>query len=186
MEVIPTRLQGPLLLAPAIHGDERGFFVETYRKSLLADLGAREEMVQDNHSRSRRGVVRGMHFQIGQGAAKLVRCASGEILDVIVDLRRGSPTYAQWEAVTLTEQNMRLLYVPIGFAHGFCVISEQADVIYKQSSYYHPDTERGIKYDDPDINIPWPSELTLIPSQRDLDAPTLRQVADQLPFTYAG
>lgn len=185
MEVIETRLEGPLLLQPQIHGDERGFFVETYRKSTLEQYGITEEMVQDNHSRSRQGVVRGMHFQIGRGAAKLVRCARGEILDVLVDLRKGSPTYAQWEAYTLTEHNMRQLYAPVGFAHGFCVLSKQADVIYKQSNYYHPDVERGIKYNDPQLNIAWPTHLTLIPSRRDIDAPTLNQIADQLPFTYS-
>jgi dTDP-4-dehydrorhamnose 3,5-epimerase len=180
-----TRLEGPLLIEPDLLGDERGFFCETYRRSVFAELGVHEEMVQDNHSRSRRGVVRGMHFQIGEGAAKLVRCGRGEIFDVLVDIRRGSPTYGEWEAFTLTDENMRILYCPIGFAHGFCVVSEQADVIYKQSNYYSAENERGIKYDDPDVGIEWPAGLELVPSRRDATAPLLREVAGELPFVYA-
>lgn len=186
MRRVETRLDGPILLEPDVIGDERGFFVETYRRSVFAELGIGEEMIQDNHSRSRRGIVRGMHFQIGRGAAKLVRCARGEILDVLVDIRRGSPTYGQWEAFALSEQNMRILYCPIGFAHGFCTLSDQADVIYKQSNYYSGETERGIKYDDPDVAISWPEGLELIPSERDATAPLLRDVADELPFVYPG
>lgn len=186
MRRVETRLDGPILLEPDVIGDERGFFVETYRRSVFSELGIGEEMVQDNHSRSRRGIVRGMHFQIGRGAAKLVRCARGEILDVLVDIRRGSPTYGQWEAFALSEQNMRILYCPIGFAHGFCTLSDQADVIYKQSNYYAGETERGIKYDDPDVAISWPEGLELIPSERDATAPLLRDVADELPFVYPG
>lgn len=186
MRRVETRLDGPILLEPDVIGDERGFFVETYRRSVFSELGIGEEMVQDNHSRSRRGIVRGMHFQIGRGAAKLVRCARGEILDVLVDIRRGSPTYGQWEAFALSEQNMRILYCPIGFAHGFCTLSDQADVIYKQSNYYSGETERGIKYDDPDVAISWPEGLELIPSERDATAPLLRDVADELPFVYPG
>ncbi len=184
MRTVETRLEGPILLEPEVIGDERGFFCETYRRSVFSDLGIAEEMVQDNHSRSRRGIVRGMHFQIGEGAAKLVRCGRGEILDVLVDLRRGSPSYGRWEAFTLNDENMRMLYCPIGFAHGFCTMSEQADVIYKQSNYYSVQTERGIKYDDPDVGIAWPAGLELIPSQRDATAPLLREVADELPFVY--
>lgn len=184
MRRLETRLEGPILVEPDVLGDERGFFCETYRRSAFAELGIADEMVQDNHSRSRRGIVRGMHFQIGRGAAKLVRCGRGEILDVLVDLRRGSPSYGQWEGFELTDENMRILYCPIGFAHGFCVISDVADVIYKQSNYYAGETERGIKYDDPDVGIEWPAGLELIPSQRDATAPLLREVADELPFVY--
>ncbi len=184
MRRLDTRLEGPILAEPAVIGDERGFFCETYRRSTSGELGIAEEMVQDNHSRSRRGIVRGMHFQVGPGAAKLVRCARGEIFDVLVDVRRGSPTYGQWESFELSDENMHILYCPIGFAHGFCVLSEQADVIYKQSNYYASETERGIKYDDPDVGIEWPSGLELIPSKRDAAAPLLREVADELPFVY--
>src|SRR5260221_9901106 len=110
-------------------------------------------MVQDNHSRSSRNIVRGMHFQIGAGAAKLVRCGRGSILDVVVDVRKGSPTFGQWESVALTEENMHMFYVPVGFAHGFAVTSDVADVFYKQSNYYADGTERGIAYDDPDVGV---------------------------------
>jgi dTDP-4-dehydrorhamnose 3,5-epimerase len=184
MRTLETRLEGPILIEPDVIGDERGFFCETYRMSRFSELGITEEMVQDNHSRSRRGIVRGMHFQIGAGAAKLVRCARGEIFDVLVDVRRGSPTYGQWEGFTLSDANMRILYCPIGFAHGFCVVSDDADVIYKQSNYYAAETERGIKYDDPDVAIRWPAGLKLTPSNRDATAPLLRDVADELPFVY--
>jgi dTDP-4-dehydrorhamnose 3,5-epimerase len=184
MRRLETRLEGPILIEPKVIGDERGFFCETYRRSAYSELGVPEEMVQDNHSRSRRGVVRGMHFQIGRGAAKLVRCGRGGILDVLVDIRRGSPTFGQWEAFELTEENMHILYCPIGFAHGFCTLSDTADVLYKQSNYYADETERGIKYDDPDVGISWPRDLELIPSARDASAPLLRELADELPFVY--
>jgi dTDP-4-dehydrorhamnose 3,5-epimerase len=185
MRRLDTRLEGPLLLAPPVFGDERGFFCETYRRSTLMELGVQEEMVQDNHSRSRRGVVRGMHFSVGRGAAKLVRCGRGAIYDVLVDIRRGSPTFGQWEGFELTDENMHVLYAPVGFAHGFCVVSETADVLYKQDAYYVPPTDRGFKYDDPDVAIAWPLPVDeLVPSQRDLDAPLLKDVADGLPFEY--
>jgi dTDP-4-dehydrorhamnose 3,5-epimerase len=185
MRRLDTRLEGPLLLAPDVFGDERGFFCETYRRSTLMELGVQEEMVQDNHSRSRRGVVRGMHFSVGRGAAKLVRCGRGAIYDVLVDIRRGSPTFGEWEGYDLTDENMHVLYAPVGFAHGFCVLSETADVLYKQDAYYTPPTDRGFKYDDPDVAIAWPLPVDeLVPSQRDLDAPLLKDVADGLPFEY--
>ena len=185
MERLETCLEGPILLAPRVLGDERGFFCETYRRSVFAELGVPEEMVQDNHSRSRRGIVRGMHFQIGGGAAKLVRCARGAIVDVMVDIRRGSPAFGQWEAFELTEDNMRMAYCPIGFAHGFCVLSDVADVMYKQSGYYADETERGIAYDDPDVAIDWPLAASeLVPSARDASAPRLREIEADLPFVY--
>jgi dTDP-4-dehydrorhamnose 3,5-epimerase len=181
---LETRLDGPILIEPQVFGDERGFFAETYRRDAFGELGIPEEMVQDNHSRSRRGVVRGMHLQIGGGVAKLVRCASGAILDVVVDVRHGSPTFGGWEAFELTDQNMRIVYCPVGFAHGFCTLSAQADVMYKQNAYYAPELERGIRYDDPDVAIAWPAGLELTPSARDASAPLLKDVADELPFTY--
>jgi dTDP-4-dehydrorhamnose 3,5-epimerase len=185
MERLQTRLEGPVLIKPVIHGDERGFFHESYRRNVFAALGIPEEFVQDNHSRSRRGIVRGMHFQVGHGAAKLVGCARGAILDVLVDIRRGSPTFGQWEAFELTDENLHKLYCPIGFAHGFCVLSENADVMYKQAPYYDEELERGIAYNDPDVAIAWPEELTLVPSQRDASAPLLRDIEQDLPFVYA-
>jgi len=187
MKRLDTRLDGPILLEPRVIGDERGFFCETYRRGIFSELGIPEEMVQDNHSRSGKGIVRGMHFQIGQGAAKLVRCARGGIVDVMVDIRRGSPTFGEWEAFELTEDNMRSVYCPVGFAHGFCVISDVADVMYKQSNYYADETERGIAYNDPDVGVEWPLPVEeLIPSNRDATAPRLRDIEADLPFVYAG
>jgi dTDP-4-dehydrorhamnose 3,5-epimerase len=187
MQSIPTTLPGLTILEPSVFPDERGFFTETYRRQWHADLGipAEEEFIQDNHSRSTRGVVRGMHFHIGPGVAKLVRCARGRIVDINVDLRQGSPTYKQWEAVELDDESMRELYVPVGFAHGFCVLSEVADVLYKQTAYYDPAVERGIAWDDPEIGIEWPLPLEeLIVSERDKQAPKLAEVAAELPFRY--
>jgi dTDP-4-dehydrorhamnose 3,5-epimerase len=183
MKSLPTRLDGSLLLAPAVYRDDRGFFCETFRDSAFAELGVSEPMVQDNHSRSSYGVVRGIHFQIGEGCSKLVRCARGAIWDVLVDLRRGSPTYGSWEGFDLTDENMHVLYAPVGFGHGFCVRSEVADVCYKQSSYYSAEVERGIAYDDAQIAIDWPIPVAQrIVSERDATAPSLAQVAAELPF----
>jgi dTDP-4-dehydrorhamnose 3,5-epimerase len=181
VRAIETKLEGPLLIEGAVHGDARGFFTETYRRDAYAELGVRDEFVQDNHSRSTRGVLRGLHYQVGQ--AKLVRCARGSILDVWVDLRRGSPTFGAWESAELTDQNARHVYIPNGFAHGFCVTSEIADVTYKVSTYYDPSAEAGIRYDDPDIGIEWP-DIELRVSDRDAAAPRLADVADGLPFEY--
>jgi dTDP-4-dehydrorhamnose 3,5-epimerase len=185
MERLETRIEGPILVKPVVHGDERGFFQETYRREVYAELGIPEEFVQDNHSRSRHGIVRGMHFQVGRGMAKLVRCARGAIVDVVVDLRKGSPTFGEWEAFELNDENGHQLYCPIGFAHGFCVTSELADVMYKCDAYYDESIERGIKYDDPEVGVQWP-DVELIPSQRDANAPLLSEVADELPFQYGG
>ena len=169
-----------MLGEPVVHGDERGFFLETYRRSAWAELGVGEEFVQDNHSRSARGVVRGMHYQ--RGMAKLVRCARGAIFDVLVDLRCGSPTFGEWESYELSDENLHQLYCPVGFAHGFCVVSDVADVIYSCSAYYEPAEEGGIAYDDPDLGIEWPAGIEFQVSPRDAAAPRLRDVADELPF----
>ena len=153
---LPTRLRGPVLLEPAVHRDERGFFLETYNRADLATAGVTTDFVQDNHSRSRLGTVRGLHFQRGAGQAKLVRAARGHIWDVVVDVRRGSETFGEWEAFDLDDVAHRQLFVPAGFAHGFCVVSDIADVCYKVSSYYEADAERGIAWNDPAIGIRWP------------------------------
>jgi len=182
--VIESRLEGPLLLEPLAFPDERGFFMETYRRSEYGEHGITEEFVQDNHSRSGRGVVRGMHFQVGRGVSKLVRCARGEIVDVLVDIRRGSPTFGEWEAFTLDDENRHVLYAPIGFAHGFCVMSEVADVVYKQDAYYS-EAESEFAWNDPDVGIEWPLPLDeLQVSDRDSRAPRLAEIADDLPFEY--
>ncbi len=182
MRLLDTRLQGPLLLEPVTHGDGRGFFLETYRAGVWAEHGVADSFVQDNHSRSARGVVRGMHVSIGAGQAKLVRCARGRILDIVVDLRRESATYGEWEGVELDDEHHRQLYVPVGFAHGFCVLSEVADVAYKCSTYYDGAFERGFRYDDPEVAIAWPQDMALLVSERDRDAPTLSEIAAELPF----
>jgi dTDP-4-dehydrorhamnose 3,5-epimerase len=180
MQKLPTKLRGPVRLAPVVHGDERGFFLESYRTNVLGELGVLDEFVQDNHSRSRRGIVRGMHFQPGQ--AKLVRCVRGVILDVIVDIRPGSSQFGQWEGVQLDDTDHHELYVPDGFAHGFCVLSELADVTYKISSYYDPEAERGFAFDDPDVAIEWPElDGGLIVSERDRTAPRLAELRPGLP-----
>jgi dTDP-4-dehydrorhamnose 3,5-epimerase len=184
MEVRQTTLPGAVVLVPTVHSDERGFFQETYRRDLLAAHGLDDEFVQDNHSRSARGVLRGMHLQVGAGIAKLVRCARGEILDVIVDVRHGSPTYGRWEGFTLDDRDHHQLWVPVGFAHGFCVLSEVADVIYRQTGYYDPSLERSIAYDDPQIGIEWPSSTAFTVSPRDRAAPPLHEVAAELPFRF--
>ena len=184
MQRLETKLEGPALLQPIVHRDERGFFLETYRRSALAELGIEDEFVQSNHSRSRRGVVRGMHFQ--PGTAKLIRCARGVIYDVAVDLRRGSPTFGQWEGTELSDSNHHQFYCPDGFAHGFCVLSEVADVVYMLSAYYDPAHERGFAYDDPAVGIVWPAGAELIVSARDAGAPPLAAIAESLPFEYRG
>jgi dTDP-4-dehydrorhamnose 3,5-epimerase len=183
MRPLVTRLEGPVLLEPVVHGDERGFFMETYRRSLLTELGIDDDFVQDNHSRSRAGIVRGMHFQ--PGMAKLVRCARGAILDVLVDVRVGSPTFGQWEGFGLDDRSCRQLYCPDGFAHGFCVLSEVADVVYRTSAYWDPKAERGFAFDDPEVGIEWPAGLELVASERDRAAPRLAEIAGLLPFRYA-
>jgi dTDP-4-dehydrorhamnose 3,5-epimerase len=183
MQKLPTQLEGPVLLAPVVHGDERGFFLESYRRIALAEFGIEGEFVQDNHSRSGRGIVRGMHYQPGQ--AKLIRCVRGAILDVLVDIRGGSPQFGQWEGFVLDDIDHRQLYVPDGFAHGFCVLSEVADVAYKVSTYYDPASESGFAFDDPDVAIAWPADLELVVSERDRTAPTLAERAGSLPYVYS-
>jgi dTDP-4-dehydrorhamnose 3,5-epimerase len=181
MERLPTRLDGPVLLAPPVHGDHRGFFTESYRVDRWTEEGIDVPFVQDNHSRSGRGVVRGMHVTLGPGQAKLVRCARGKIWDVVVDVRPSSPTYGEWEAFELDDERLHQLYIPLGFAHGFCVLSEIADVTYKVSSYYDPEFERGFAFDDPDVGIAWP-DLELQVSERDRTAPRLGELKPDLPF----
>jgi len=183
MQISTTQTQGPLLIEATAHGDERGFFVETFRAEALVAAGVDLSFVQDNHSRSGRGIVRGMHFQPGQ--VKLIRCARGTILDVIVDIRRGSPTFGKWEGFELSDQNHHQLLCPNGFAHGFCVLSEVADVTYKVSSYYDPGSEAGFRFDDPAVGIDWSIPASeLIASVRDRNAPLLAEIADELPFSF--
>jgi dTDP-4-dehydrorhamnose 3,5-epimerase len=180
---LPTRFDDVLLLEPNVRGDERGFFLEAYRRTVLAELGVEDELVQHNHSRSRQGVVRGMHYQ--PGMSKLVRCVRGRILDVVVDIRIGSPTFGRWEAFELNDVNHHQVFCSDGFGHGFCVLSDVADVVYGCTAYWDPETEGGFRYDDPAVGIDWPGGLELTPSAKDAAAPTLAAIADTLPFRYA-
>ncbi len=176
-----TEIEGLVLVEPDVHGDDRGFLVETFRDDAWRELGVDLEFVQENHSRSGRGILRGLHFQTSPGQAKLVRCLRGTIWDVAVDLRRASPTYGRWEGHELDDELHRQLLVPVGFAHGFCVLSDTADVSYKLSSYYDPETEAGIAWDDPDVGVEWPSADPVL-SERDRSAPRLSEIADELPW----
>lgn len=178
---LDTNLEGLVLIEPEVHGDERGFLVETFRAEAWRELGVDAEFVQDNHSRSGRGTLRGLHFQTSPGQAKLIRCLGGRIFDVGVDLRRDSPTYGRWEGHELDDVRHRQLFIPIGFAHGFCVLSETADVAYKLSSHYDPATEGGIAWDDPEIGVEWPIPDPIL-SERDKRAPRLAEIADELPW----
>jgi dTDP-4-dehydrorhamnose 3,5-epimerase len=178
---LPTKLDGVVLVEPQVHGDERGFFVETFSRDAWAGLGIEVEFVQHNHSRSSKGTLRGLHFQTEPGQAKLLRCPRGAILDIAVDLRRDSSTYGQWEAHVLDDVKHHQLFVPIGFAHGFVVLSDVADVSYLVSSLYDPATEAGIAWDDPDVGVDWQVAEPLL-SERDKTAPHLADVADSLPF----
>jgi len=166
MQAIQTSLPGVVILEPKVFGDARGFFFESYSLRKLSELGIEATFVQDNHSRSRRGVLRGLHYQVGPAQAKLVRVVVGEVFDVAVDIRRGSPTYGKWVGVRLSAENKRQLYIPEGFAHGFCVLSDEAEFLYKVNSYYNPEGDRGIAWDDPDIGVDWPIETPLL-SERD-------------------
>ena len=187
MKVHQTRLPGVLLIEPVVHGDTRGFFLETFRENALAEHGITTPFVQDNHSRSVQGVLRGMHYQLEQPQGKLVRVARGRVLDVAVDIRRGSPHFGQSFAVELDDIDHRQLYIPPGFAHGFLVLSEVADFIYRCTDYYHPASEGGVRWDDPALEIPWPTlDAPLRVSDKDARLPRLADIAaDRLP-AYPG
>ena len=157
MNVIQTSLPGVLLIEPRVFGDERGFFFESFNARAFRDAaGITLDFVQDNHSRSRRGVLRGLHYQIEQAQGKLVRAVTGEVFDAVVDLRRSSPTFGRWEGFVLSAQNKRMLWVPPGFGHGYLVLSDAADFLYKTTDYYAPQHERCVIWNDPDIGVEWP------------------------------
>lgn len=162
MKIIATEIPDVMIVAPRVFEDPRGFFMETYHKRQLAELGITAEFVQDNHSRSSRNVLRGLHYQIEHSQGKLCRVVRGEIYDVAVDLRRSSATYGRWVGTSLSEQNRRQLYVPAGFAHGFVVVSESAELLYKCTDFYCPRHERSIRWDDPDLGIDWPVREPLL------------------------
>ena len=177
MRKLETDLPGCFIVEPVIHGDDRGFFMESWNKRSFESLGIDLEFVQDNHSRSSRGVLRGIHYQLEKPQGKLVRVTQGSVFDVAVDIRRDSPCFGKWFGVELSESNRRMLWVPPGFGHAFLVLSETADFQYKCTEFYLPDCDRGIRWDDPEIGIDWPeaggSGPTL--SEKDLALPVLAQ-----------
>jgi dTDP-4-dehydrorhamnose 3,5-epimerase len=162
MQFVATALPGVVLIEPRAHEDERGFFMETFHRPKFAAAGIDVEFVQDNHSRSRRGVLRGLHYQLRHPQGKLVRVTKGQIFDVAVDLRKSAPTFGHWYGCELTEFNRRQLYVPPGFAHGFCVVSDAADVVYKCTEIYRPEDERTLFWNDPALKIGWPISDPLV------------------------
>ena len=167
MKVLKTPLAGALVLEPKIFEDERGFFLESYNQEVFAGIGIREQFVQDNHSYSVRGVLRGLHYQVQKPQAKLVRVVSGEVLDVFLDLRRSSPTFGRWHAVRLSGEDRLLAWIPRGFAHGFYVLSESAHVLYKSTAFYAPDLERTVLWNDPDLKIAWGNTREPMLSEKD-------------------
>jgi len=181
MRVIPTRLPDVKIIEPRVFPDERGFFYESYSQRALAAEGITDVFVQDNHSRSTRGTLRGLHYQVNPGQVKLVRVVVGAVWDVAVDIRLGSPTFGQWVGVELTAENMRQLYVPIGFAHGFCVLSDVAEFLYKVTTFYSPPDERGIIWNAPDLATSWPVKMPLL-STKARQHPPLRDIAHEFVF----
>ncbi len=179
MNVIKTSLEGCFIIEPKVFGDDRGFFLETYQKARYEELGISLPFVQDNHSRSSKGVLRGLHFQLTKPQGKLVRVVTGEVLDVAVDLRANSSTFGQWESVILSEDNKRQFWVPPGFAHGFVVLSDMADFEYKCTDYYDPSDEGSILWSDPDIAIEWPSNMDFILSDKDRLAGSFQEFKDK-------
>lgn len=173
MNIIETSLPGVLIIEPKVFGDDRGFFLETYQQARYASAGITEPFVQDNLSRSARGTLRGLHFQQPNPQGKLVQALRGAVFDVAVDLRRGSPTFGRWFGAELSEQNRRQMWIPGGFAHGFCVVSESADFAYKCTANYAPESGRAIAWDDPDLGIEWPITDPQLSAQ-DRNAPRLR------------
>ncbi len=180
MKVLPTGLPGVVIIEPDVHRDRRGFFLETFHARKYEEGGIAGSFVQDNHSHSMRGTLRGLHAQARRPQAKLVRAVAGEMFDVAVDIRRGSPTFARWAGAVLSGENFRQLYVPPGFAHGFCVLSDQVDVEYKCTDFYDPEDELSVAWDDPQIGIEWPITDPIL-SEKDRRAPRLDQILETLP-----
>jgi dTDP-4-dehydrorhamnose 3,5-epimerase len=167
MKIVDSPLAGALVLEPKVFEDERGFFLESYNQRAFSGIGIRETFVQDNHSYSRRGVLRGLHYQIDRPQGKLIRVVSGEVLDVLVDLRRSSATFGRWHGLLLSGENRRLVWIPIGFAHGFLVLSETAHVLYKTTEFYIPELERTLLWNDPELNIDWQLHAAPLLSEKD-------------------
>ncbi|MGA7800487.1 MAG: dTDP-4-dehydrorhamnose 3,5-epimerase [Gammaproteobacteria bacterium] len=181
MKFVPTDIPDVVLIEPRVFGDDRGFFMETYHEGKFAEAGINARFVQDNHSRSGAGVLRGLHYQLQHPQGKLVRVTRGEVFDVAVDIRRGSPTFGRWVGCLLSGENKRQLYVPPGFAHGFCTLSDSVDFLYKCTDLYHPEDEQGIAWNDPDLAIDWPDRAFVL-SDKDQTYPRLRDAAhERLP-----
>ena len=181
MKVSKTKLEGVLLIEPDVYQDERGFFFESYNFRRYAEHGIRTNFVQDNHSRSVKNTLRGLHYQINPGQDKLVRVIMGEVFDVAVDIRFGSPTFGQWVGYYLSAENKLQMYIPVGFAHGFCVVSEVAEFEYKCSDYYSPPDERGIMWNDPDLGINWPVKNPIL-SPKDRQNTPFRKIEKNFVF----
>ncbi len=176
MKVIATDIPDVLIIEPAVFGDERGFFFESFNEKILSEKAKiHDKFVQDNHSRSMKGVLRGLHYQLNQTQGKLVRVSLGEVFDVAVDIRKSSPTFGNWVGVTLSAENKRMLWVPKGFAHGFVVLSDVAEFLYKTTDFYDPASERCIRWDDPDLSIDWPKGIIPSLSAKDSQGKTLKE-----------
>lgn len=174
MNIIETALPGVLLIEPRVFGDARGFFLESWNRKTFADLGLDLDFVQDNHSRSAKGVLRGLHYQLNEPQGKLVRVVSGSVFDVAVDLRKSSPHFGRWVGHELSADNQRMMWIPPGFAHGFLVLSDTADFLYKTTAYYAPQWDRGVRWDDPGIGVDWPLEGSPALSAKDAIQPLLK------------
>lgn len=170
-----TKIEGVFIIEPQVFGDERGFFMETYKESDFKKAGLDYNFIQDNHSKSRKGVLRGLHYQLHYPQAKLVRVIQGEVFDVAVDLRKDSPTYGQWIGVLLSAENKKMFMIPRGFAHGFVVLSETAEFVYKCDEIYHPEDEGGIMWNDPEVGIEWPYKGEPLLSEKDKKHPSLKE-----------
>ena len=184
MKIVPTELEDVVIIEPDIYRDARGFFLEYFNQRKYAEAGVRATFVQDNHSRSMKNTLRGLHAQLRSPQGKLVRVVEGEIFDVAVDIRRGSPSFKRWAGAVLSAENFRQIYVPPGYAHGFCVLSDAAQVEYKVTTFYDPADEIAIVWDDPEISIDWPVKNPLL-SGKDRAAPRLASVLDRLPLFRA-
>ncbi|MGV2623091.1 UNVERIFIED_CONTAM: dTDP-4-dehydrorhamnose 3,5-epimerase [Halobacillus marinus] len=187
MKVLETNLPGVKLLEPKVFGDRRGFFLENYNMSVFHEHGIEDAFLQDNHSLSKEaGVLRGLHYQLNPKAqSKLVRIITGAVYDVVVDIREGSPTYKEWQGFILSEHNQRMLYVPEGFAHGFCTLTENTNVCYKVNDYYSPEHDRGIRWDDPELLIDWPVSEPIL-SEKDRQQPLLREADYHFSYDVEG
>jgi dTDP-4-dehydrorhamnose 3,5-epimerase len=170
-----TEIEGVYIIEPKVFGDDRGYFMETYKESDFIEAGLNYKFVQDNQSKSRKGVLRGLHYQLHHPQAKLVRVISGEVFDVAVDLRKNSPTYGKWVGVILTAENKKMFMIPRGFAHGFVVLSETAEFVYKCDELYHPEDEGGIMWNDPEVGVVWPYEGEPLLSEKDKKHPSLKE-----------